>query len=145
MSVERLGCGFRRGVVRSKFRSGRISKRCRTGRTAPSLNLALTVGSKSFATLVLASEADHLISPLAFCGETSQNICGSEAWVTPRFGLAPPTVAAGSGALIKRDGLRWNNGYFHRWTVGSEADGNHDLHCVLPFSHRAVLVTLRGS
>ena len=64
--------------------------------------------------------------------------------VTPRFGLAPPTVTAGSGALmVKGYPLGWNNGYFHRWSVGSEANHNHDLHCVPPF-YRAVLRTLRG-
>src|SRR5437764_5191424 len=63
------------------------------------LNAALTEVTESFAGLVLASGAGHWVSPLAFCRETSQNTFGSEAWVTPRFGLAPPPVSAGSGAL----------------------------------------------
>ncbi len=56
--------------------------------------------TESFAGLVLASGAGHVVSPLAFCGETSQNrFSRSEAWVTPRFGLAPPTALTADGAL----------------------------------------------
>jgi hypothetical protein len=40
------------------------------------------------------------VSPLAFCGETSQNILGSETWVTPRFGLAPTPLAQKPGRLV---------------------------------------------
>jgi hypothetical protein len=65
---------------------------------APTLNPALTEVPESFAGLVLASEAGHVISPLALCGETSQNTFGSRAWVTPRFGLAPTSVSAEAGA-----------------------------------------------
>jgi hypothetical protein len=62
------------------------------------LNPSLAVGSESLADLVLASRAGHVVSPLAFGGETSQNrLSRSEAWVTPRFGLAPPTVRAADG------------------------------------------------
>ena len=43
-----------------------------------------------------------LISPLALSGEKSHTIYGSRAWVTPRFGFAPPPVTAGSGALMLR-------------------------------------------
>jgi len=43
---------------------------------------------KLFAVVVLAFPADHLISPLALREETIQNALGSEAWATPRFGLA---------------------------------------------------------
>src|SRR5206468_3155560 len=69
------------------------------GIAAPALNAALTEVSKPLAGLMLTFEAGHLISPLALCGETSQNICGSEAWVTPRFGLAPTSVDAEAGVL----------------------------------------------
>jgi hypothetical protein len=106
----------------------------------------LTEVPEFLAGLVLAFGARHGASPLAFCGETSQNILGSEAWVTPRFGLAPAPVSLGAGALSVRDyGLRWHNGYFHRWTVYSEADIDCDLHSIPPFSRRAVLRALRGS
>jgi len=131
------------GVVSAKSGMG-FRESGFAGIAAPTLNPALTVGSKSFAGLVLASFTGHVISPLALCGETSQNILWSEAWVTPRFGLAPQPVSAGSGALIvKGYPLGWYNGYFHRWPVSSEANHNHDLHCVPPF-YRAVLSTLRG-
>jgi hypothetical protein len=45
------------------------------------------------------------VSPLAFCAETSQNtVSGPEAWVTPRFGLAPTPAETEAGA--PRQGLR---------------------------------------
>src|SRR5205807_2863780 len=69
-----------------------------TGIAAPPLNAAFTEVAELLAGLVLAFAAGHGVSPLAFCEETSQNIFGSEAWVTPRFGLAPPTVTAADGA-----------------------------------------------
>jgi len=126
---------------RVRFAKGRFA-----GIAAPTLNAALTEVPKPFAGLVLASEAGHVISPLAFCGETSQNTFGSEAWVTPRFGLAPQPVCAGSGALsVKGYPLGWNNGYFHRWTVSSETNHNHDFHCVPPFSRRSLVPPAGGS
>src|SRR5205823_7907553 len=70
-----------------------------TGIAAPALNPALTEVTKSLAGLVLASEAGHGFSPLAFCGEKPQNQFGSRSWLTPRFGLAPTPVSAEAGAL----------------------------------------------
>jgi len=69
--------------------SVRIGKGCAAGSATVSLHFPLAVGSESLAVLVFAFDAGHGVSPLAFCGETSQNTLGSEAWVTPRFGLAP--------------------------------------------------------
>src|SRR5207247_2447240 len=66
---------------------------------APTLNPALAEVTKSLAGLVLASEAGHGFSPLAFCGEKPQNQFGSRSWLTPRFGLAPTPVSAEAGAL----------------------------------------------
>jgi len=83
------------------------------GIAAPALNAALTEVSKPLAGLMLTFEAGHLISPLALCGETSQNICGSEAWVTPRFGLAPTPVSAEAGAFNQQLVNRW--GARHRF------------------------------
>src|SRR6202035_4645741 len=70
------------------------------GSAAPALDSALAKVPKTLAGCVVTAGAGHLISPLALSGETSQNALGSEAWVTPRFGLAPQPVQAGSGALI---------------------------------------------
>jgi hypothetical protein len=69
------------------------------GLAAPALDAALTEVPKSFTGLVLAFSAGHGFSPLAFCGESRQNILGSEERLTPRFGLAPQPVSAGSGAF----------------------------------------------
>ena len=69
-------------------------------RSHPSTALAKV--AETLAGRVVTTGAGHLISPLALCGETSQNICGSEAWVTPRFGLAPTPVQAEAGALNQR-------------------------------------------
>jgi hypothetical protein len=69
------------------------------GSAAPTLNAALTEVAELVAGLVLAFGAGHGVSPLALSGETSHNVLGSEAWVTPRFGLAPQPVSAGSGAF----------------------------------------------
>ena len=117
-----------------------------TGCAAPTLDAALTKVPKSFAGLVLTSFTGHLISPLALGGETSQNSFGSEAWVTPRFGLAPQPVSAGSGALIVRNyGSRWDNGNIYREATGANDDLKCDCHRALPFSRCAVLRALRGS
>src|SRR5438552_13262219 len=133
--------GLRQHRLAGKFRV-RFAKGGFAGITAPALNAALAEETESFTSLVLASEAGHGLSPLAFCGEKPQNQFGSRSWLTPRFGLAPAKAATDAGALISDYGLRWNNGYFHRWTVSSETNHNHNLHCVPPL-YRAVLVTLR--
>ena len=101
-----------------------------TGIAAPALNPALTEVTKSLAGLVLASEAGHGFSPLAFCGEKPQNQFGSRSWLTPRFGLAPTPVSAEAGALsCYLAANRWG-----------------PLHRLSPrFSRRAVLPALRGS
>jgi len=96
---EGFCCGFRRGVVSSQLRN-RFAE-CRfAGSAAPALNAALTEVTESLADLVLASEPGHEGSPLAFCEETRQNrFSRSKAWVTPRFGLAPPTARTADGAI----------------------------------------------
>src|SRR6266550_3545397 len=96
---KHLGCGFRRSVMRSKFRSGRISKGCRARCAAPSLYLALAVEAESFAGSVFAFPAGHGFSPLAFCGEKPENQLWSRSWLTPRFGLAPTPAETEAGAL----------------------------------------------
>jgi hypothetical protein len=136
------------GTHRSKGRSGlRFGESCATGVAAPALDSPLAVGSESLADLVLAFKTGHVVSPLAFCGETSQNrFSGSMAWVTPRFGLVPASAETEAGTLSVKGYLaRWVNGYYHRWTVGSEGDLNRDLHCIPPFSCRSVLIALSGS
>ena len=96
---ERLCRNFGIGIVSAERRGASGISKCRVaGIAAPTLNPSLAVGSESLADLVLASRAGHVVSPLAFGGETSQNrLSRSEAWVTPRFGLAPPTVRAADG------------------------------------------------
>ncbi len=63
----------------------------------PALNSTLAVGSKTLGGTAVTSDAGHGVSPLAFCAEASQNMVWSEAWITPRFGLAPPPVQADDG------------------------------------------------
>jgi hypothetical protein len=61
------------------------------------------------------------------------------------FELTPAAVDVEAGALNRKGyELYWDNGYFHRWPVGTEGDLDRDLHCFLPFSRRAVLKPLRG-
>jgi hypothetical protein len=55
--------------------------------------------------------AHREVSPLAFCEETSQDNLGSEAWVTPRFGLTPPTARTADGALNQLLRLWWRSGH----------------------------------
>jgi len=68
---------------------------------------------------------------LAFCGETSQNrLSQSEAWVGPRFGLAPTPAETEVGALIVSYVLgSWFDRDFHGVT-GSKCnlDSNHAVH-----------------
>ena len=96
---------------------------------------------------VLASDAGHVISPLALCEETSQNrFSRSKARVTPRFGLAPTPAETEAGAYYVRVyPLGWINGNFHRGTVGSEANRYDNLHCFPPLSCRSVSQALSGS
>jgi hypothetical protein len=138
---------LRAGTHRSKGRSGLgFREGCTTGIATPALDSTLAVGSESLAGLVLTSEAGHVISPLAFCEETSQNrFSRSMAWVTPRCGLAPTPAETEAGAYYVRVyPLGWYDGYFHRWTVSSEAYCDYDLHCAVPFPYRSVLISLSG-
>lgn len=138
---------FRTGRMRRPniCRSSRIGERCRAGSTAPTLYFAFAVRSELLAGLVLAFSAGHARSPLDFCGGTRHNrFSRSEAWVTPRFGLAPTPAETEAGAhYVRGYPLGWIHGYFHRWTVSSETDRDLDSHCVPPL-YRAVPSTLRG-
>jgi hypothetical protein len=118
-----------------------IGERGRTGSAAPSLNAALTEVTESLAGLVLASGAGHVISPLAFCEETSQNrFSRSKARVTPRFGLAPTSVDAEAGALsVSYDLGWWLDRDFHGLTSSGNSDSDSYRHrCfILPESPAA--------
>lgn len=112
-----------------------VRKGCGAGRAAVTLDSVPTVAARFLNCGVLAFRAGHVISPLALCGETSQNSFGSEAWVTPRFGLAPLTVPAGNGALSYNGyGLgRWFNRDFYDWPRRSETNLNSDCHSGFAF------------
>jgi hypothetical protein len=105
------------------------------GIAAPALDSTLAVGSKPLAGFVLASEAGHGVSPLDFCAEKSHNEFGSGLWFTPRFGLAPQPVSAGSGALCVSYLGWWLDRDFHGVT-GSECNLYADSHAgfILPES-----------
>ena len=92
-AVNRPRCciGIRQHRVTRKFRV-RFAESGFTGIAAPALNPVLTEVPKSLASLTLASEAGHGLSPLAFCGEKPQNQFGSGLRLTPRSGLAPTPV-----------------------------------------------------
>ncbi len=154
-SFQHQGNGLReflrvRGVRGANVsRGARIGESGRARSAAPTLDFSPPVGSELLAVLVLAFRAGHVRSPLDFCGGTRHNrFSRSRAWVTPRFGLAPTPAETEAGAHYVRVlvyPLGWINGYYHRGTVGSEADLNRDLHCVPPFSCRSVLQALSGS
>ena len=95
------------------------------------LDSLFTGVAKPLGLAVLTFDAVHVISPLALGGETSQNRGSrSEAWLTPRFGLAPQPVSAGSGALsVTGYELWWANGYIHHGAASSEDNLNCDRHC----------------
>ncbi len=108
------------------------------GNAAVTLNTPLAVGSKLLSTLVLASDTRHGFSPLCVLRRKPYNLCGSGVWLTPRSGLAGAAVSAAAPAhFVKVYPLGWINGYFHRWTVSSEANHDDDSHCVPPFSCRS--------
>src|SRR5438270_8836303 len=69
------------------------------GCAAPALDTVLTVVTEPLGGSVITSDAGHGRSPLAFCGESRQNLFGSGLRLTPRFGLAPTTVRAAAGAF----------------------------------------------
>src|SRR5438477_10687731 len=101
------------------------------------LNAALTEVTESFAGLVLASGAGHMVSPLAFCGETSQNTFGSEAWVTPRFGLAPPTARTADGVFSQVLWLWWRSGHGLSDTLCARIAGRFAFRSKVIFSRYA--------
>jgi hypothetical protein len=106
----------------------RFGKRCRAGIAAPALDSALAVGAEPLAGLVVTSDASHGISPLDFCAEKGHNELWSGLWLTPRFGLAPQPVSAGSGALSVRGYLGWwLDRDYHGLTV-SEVNCDCDRH-----------------
>src|SRR5205814_7186648 len=94
---HRLSCQLRVGFRESGF----------TGSAFPPLDFALTEVTSANADRVRTSEAGHLISPLALCGETSQNSLWSEAWFAPRFGLAPTPASTEAGALSQLFNWWW--------------------------------------
>jgi hypothetical protein len=99
------------------------------GSTAPALDAPLTEVAELFAGLVLAANASHGVSPLDFLAEKRHNEFGSGSWLTPRFGLAPQPVQAGSGALNVSYGLGWwLDRDFHGLTGSAEADRNGNSH-----------------
>jgi hypothetical protein len=75
--VKRTLCRFGIGDERisREFRMG-FAKSGITGSAAPALDASLTEVTKLLAGLVLAFGAGHRVSPIAFCGETSQNTFG---------------------------------------------------------------------
>jgi hypothetical protein len=137
-AMQRTFCriGIREERIAGEFCVG-FGKAGIAGSVFPALNTALTEVTEAFAGLVLASNAGHVISPLAFCGETSQNrLSGSEAWAAPRFGLAPTSVSAEAGALIVKSYRLgwWFDRDFHDVTGSKcDLDSNHAV-SILPES-----------
>jgi len=70
--------GIRSHGIPRQFRVG-FAERGFAGSAAPALDSAFTKVPETLAGRVVTTGAGHVISPLALCGETSQNICGSEA------------------------------------------------------------------
>src|SRR5437016_6267296 len=113
-ALNRPDCciGLRQHRVTGKFRV-RFAECGIAGVAAPTLNPALTEKPESLADSVFAFPAGHGFSPLAFCGESRQDIFGSESWLTPRFGLAPTPAETEAGALNQQLINRW--GARHRF------------------------------
>lgn len=113
-----------------------IGERDTAGSAAVSLNFSLAVGSEFLTGLVLASDAGHGLFSACAEREKPYNEIGSGVRLTPRSGLAPQPVSAGSGALIVSYDLRW---WFDRdfyGVTGSECDLDADYHAgfILPES-----------
>ncbi len=100
-SLKHHGKSLRRrlrvGVVVAEFGSG-FRKGEFAGNAAIPLNMALSVGAK-LTDYVVTAFAGHDVFPLRFSGESATISLRLDLWLTPRFGLAPPPVDAGSGAL----------------------------------------------
>jgi hypothetical protein len=60
---------------------------------------AVSMATKSL-TCGLTGMAGHGAFSLCFAEKSATIPIGSKAWVTPRFGFAPPLVTASDGALI---------------------------------------------
>ena len=129
-ALQRSRSSIRRCTHRAERRSGlRFTEGNVAGLAAPALDAALTKVPESLAGLVLASGAGHVVSPLAFCGETSQNDLGSEAWVAPRFGLVPASAETEAGTLnVSYDLGWWLDRDFHGLTGSGNANRDSDCH-----------------
>ena len=136
---ENLAGAVNVGVVSAERLFGRIGKSGFAGMAAVALDSALAVCAELIGCIVLAADAGHGLFSLALGGEKSHTIYGSRAWVTPRFGLAPRPVRAGSGALFEGRYLaRWFDGYFYRVTCRSARDSNRYPHCRFRLSQAAL-------
>src|SRR5579864_9153599 len=120
-------CLILAGVVASDSRL-LICEYGRAGITA--VTLKVVAAAKLFDFAVIAFAACHGLFPLEFCGEKADNEFGSELWLTPRFGLALPTVRAGSRALLCGIKSRW---WFYRDFDSLSGNANCDFasaHCL---------------
>lgn len=98
-----------------------IGKGCRAVRTAVTLDSTLSVAPEFLNGGVLASGTGHGAFPLEFWREKPENKIGSGSWLTPRFGLAPQPVSAGSGAHSQVIKSLW------RFDFDSDCDSHVDF------------------
>ena len=102
----------------------------------PALNASFAEGTSFHADRVPASDTCHGLFSACVEREKPYNQFGSRVRLTPRSGLAPQPVSAGSGALIVSYVLGW---WFDRdfyGMTGSECDLDADRHAgfILPES-----------
>ena len=125
MAVQRLCVGFNEGGF--------------AGQAAVTLDSLFADVAKPLGSAVLTFDAGHDVFPLCLGGESATISLRSESWLTPRFGLAPQPVSAGSGALSV-SGLWWLDAQIEREPAASELESNAP-HCLLSFLKRSAIGT----
>ena len=114
----------------------RFRKSVLAGSAFPALDVAFTEGTSLHADRVLASYTGHGLFSACVLRRKPYNRFGSGLRLTPRFGLAPQPVSAGSGALNVKRALGWR---FDRDNYGltvSKANLDSEFHAgsILPES-----------
>ena len=83
--IDELGKKLSSKWTMARFGESRLARIA-----AKSLNPQTSIGSESFGSSVLASQAGHMASPVVFCAEKPENeVVGFKCGSTPRLNLFP--------------------------------------------------------
>jgi hypothetical protein len=121
---------FRAGVVTAQRPLARLRKRGFAGRAAIPLDSLTSVGSESLCSIVLASQAGHVASPLVFLREKPENEgLGFRLGLSPRLDSASPLVQASGEAFLFRI-LQLPESFGHACAALLPTIGGNTFYCI---------------